>query len=83
MVENGGWHFSYILKKNEIVKKLKSFAHKEYNNSFFTNKKKIELKIKNNLDIYDRGYVFKKYNIFKLPEYIYKNKKKFNEYLIK
>ena len=82
VVENGGWHFSYILKTDEILKKVKGFAHKEYNNSFFADKKKIEQKIKDNQDIYDRGYIFRKYEDGKLPDYISKNKEKFNEYLI-
>ena len=82
VVDNGGWHFSFILKTNEIIKKIQSFAHKEYNKSFFTDKDKIEYKIKNNLDIFDRGYFYKKYDQKKLPKYIFENKNKFKEYLI-
>ena len=82
VVDDGGWHFSFIFKTNEIIKKIKSFAHKEWNNSFFTDKKKVEERINNNLDLFDRGYVYKKYDQNKLPKYIIENKEKFKEYLI-
>ena len=82
VVNNGGWHFSYILKTNEIIKKIKSFAHKEYNKNFFTDKKMVEQRINNNLDIFDRGYIYKKYDQNKLPKYILENKEKFKDYLI-
>ena len=82
VVDNGGWHFSYISKTDEIIKKIKSFAHKEYNKSFFTDKKRVEQRIKDNLDIFDRGYVYKKYDKKKLPKYILQNLEKFREYLI-
>ena len=31
IIENGGWHFSYIMTPEEISKKIKSFGHAEYN----------------------------------------------------
>ena len=37
----------------------------------------------NNLDLFDRGYVYKKYDQNKLPKYILENKEKFKEYLIR
>ena len=83
VVENGGWHFSYILKTDEILKKVKGFAIRNIIIVFLLIKKKIEQKIKDNQDIYDRGYIFRKYEDGKLPGlYKSKNKEKFNEYLI-
>ena len=36
IVENGGWHFSYLMDAQNIQNKLKSFAHAEFNNEFYT-----------------------------------------------
>eukprot|EP00938_MAST-03A_sp_MAST-3A-sp1_P000616 g616.t1 len=30
ILENAGWHFSYFMKVNEIVRKIQSFSHTEY-----------------------------------------------------
>ena len=30
ILENAGWHFSYFMKVNEIVRKIRSFSHTEY-----------------------------------------------------
>ena len=27
IIENGGWHFTYLMKPKEIVKKIESMAH--------------------------------------------------------
>ena len=31
----GGWHFSFIQTPDQILKKIKSFSHGEYNNQKF------------------------------------------------
>ena len=33
-----GWHFSYFMSIKEMLRKLESFAHAEYNSSEFKNK---------------------------------------------
>ena len=33
---NGGWHFNYLLNAEMISKKLKTFAHTEFNNEKYT-----------------------------------------------
>ena len=32
ILENGGWHFSFLKSPNDIVKKIKAYAHSEYKN---------------------------------------------------
>jgi hypothetical protein len=32
LIENGGWHFSYLGGPENIVLKLKSYSHQEFNN---------------------------------------------------
>lgn len=54
---NAGWHFSYFGGANRIRKKIKSFAHQEYNTSEYLDKNKIEKAIANNEDLYGRSTI--------------------------
>jgi beta-1,4-mannosyl-glycoprotein beta-1,4-N-acetylglucosaminyltransferase len=38
----GGWHFSYLGASQDIINKIKSFAHSEFDNEKFTNPEHIE-----------------------------------------
>tara|TARA_B110000914_G_C15396300_1_gene414943 strand:- start:121 stop:924 length:804 start_codon:yes stop_codon:yes gene_type:complete len=79
----GGWHFSYLQKPSDIVKKIKSFSHGEFNRNNFIDEKKIEEKIINNEDIFERGYKLKKIEIDKtFPNYILKNKLYLKDWII-
>jgi len=58
---NGGWHFSYLMNAKEIGSKLRRFEHEiahiknnQYDIDQLTNIKKIESKISNLQDPYDR-----------------------------
>ena len=53
-IEQGGWHLSYFGDANFIKNKLENFAHQEYNSDNFTNTSKIDYRIKNGLDLFDR-----------------------------
>jgi beta-1,4-mannosyl-glycoprotein beta-1,4-N-acetylglucosaminyltransferase len=53
-IEQGGWHLSYFGDSSFIKNKLENFAHQEYNSDNFTNTSKIDYKIKNGLDLFDR-----------------------------
>jgi hypothetical protein len=50
----GGWHLSYFGDKHFIRNKIQNFTHQEYNKEQFIDLDKIEEKIQNGLDIYDR-----------------------------
>ena len=52
-VQNGGWHFTYFFGIQNIVDKIKSFSHQEFNTDFYTNEKYIEECIKNGKYIFD------------------------------
>lgn len=54
LVHNGGWHLSYLGGLENIIKKIESFAHTEFNQDKFKRKDEIMLKIKSGKDIYDR-----------------------------
>ena len=83
IIKNGGWHFSYLQTPENISKKIKSFAHGEFNKPDFSNEKKIEEKINMGKDIFDRNISYRKVEIDStFPKYIIENKEKFKKWTI-
>lgn len=83
IINNGGWHFSYLLTPKEIQRKIKTFAHTEYNKKIYTDINTIKSKIKNKIDLFGRKTFFDKVELDKnFPEYIYKNRKKLKNWII-
>ncbi|MDC1092611.1 hypothetical protein OAS35_00730 [Pelagibacteraceae bacterium] len=79
---NGGWHFSFLQTPQQILKKIKSFSHGEFNNENI-NERIIEKKIINNEDIFGRGITLKKVEIdSNYPDYILNNKNDFLKWII-
>jgi beta-1,4-mannosyl-glycoprotein beta-1,4-N-acetylglucosaminyltransferase len=54
-IRNGGWHLSYFGDTMFIKNKINNFSHQEHNNDNFTNLSKIEERIKNGRDLFDRN----------------------------
>jgi beta-1,4-mannosyl-glycoprotein beta-1,4-N-acetylglucosaminyltransferase len=83
IINNGGWHFSYLLTPKEIQRKIKTFAHTEFNKRNYTDIKIIKNRIENKIDLFEREILFDKIKIDKtFPKYIYKNKDKFEEWIV-
>jgi len=81
-VINGGWHFSYLQTPEQILNKIKSFSHGEYNNENIS-EKYIQEKILRNEDVFGRGFKFKKIPIDSTyPKYIFQNKEIFSSWII-
>jgi beta-1,4-mannosyl-glycoprotein beta-1,4-N-acetylglucosaminyltransferase len=81
VVNNGGWHFSYLKSPENILVKLESFAHKEHNNNQTKNLKHIESSIERGENFFSNQR-FKKVEIDKsYPNYILKNLDKFNPWI--
>jgi hypothetical protein len=53
-IVNAGWHLSYFGDSSFIQNKIKNMAHQEFNNENFTNIDKINKRIENFCDIFDR-----------------------------
>lgn len=53
-ISNGGWHLSYFGDKYFIKNKIENFSHQELNNNNYTDVEKIEERVKNHKDLYDR-----------------------------
>ena len=80
---DGGWHFSFLQTPNEIAKKIKSYSHGEFNTKDNIDIEKINNKIKNNIDIFNRGYKLKKIEIDgTFPEYIFNNKISLKDWIV-
>ena len=75
--------FFFFTKSQDIAKKIKSYSHGEFNTSENINIEKINQKINDNLDIFNRGFKLKKINIDEtFPEYIIKNKDLLKDWII-
>ena len=83
ILKNGGWHFSSVKKPSEIITKMKSFAHSELVKDYMLNENYIIKKINNCEDIFERNIVIEKVELNNdFPDYLLKNKNKYNEFII-
>ena len=81
--KDGGWHFNNIMSPREISLKLKTFAHSEFSSDKFSSIENIKNKIKNKIDLFDRGHIYEAIKLNeKFPKYILQNLDKFNEFII-
>jgi beta-1,4-mannosyl-glycoprotein beta-1,4-N-acetylglucosaminyltransferase len=55
IVAKGGWHLSYFGDARFIQNKISNFSHQEFNNDNFTDLEKIEKRINNFGDLFDRA----------------------------
>ena len=71
----------YILLKT-FQKKIKSFAHGEFNNEKNIKVENIRHKIEKGLDVFERGYNLEKVELDNsFPDYIFNNQKKFKDWI--
>ena len=83
LINNGGWHFSFLKNSESIRNKIISYSHQEYNTDEFTNVEQIEQKIKKGEDLFRRNIIYKKVDIDKtFPNYINENKEKFKKWIM-
>ena len=92
IINNGGWHFSYIKTPKEIELKLRSYLHhREFDvnplsvdqiDQIIKNKQAIyDLKVDKTVNKIGSGNILKKYELNKLPEYIISNQNKFSDWI--
>ena len=83
MINNGGWHFSYLMSPNQIREKIMSFGHAEFNHSKFTDITKIEEKVNKNLDLFDREQIYEKVTFDNsFPLIIHQDQKNLSKWII-
>ncbi len=84
IINDGGWHFNYLLKPKEISKKFRSLAETSWDQEKYYNEKNIEEKIKQKRDLFNRGHVFEQVNIDNsFPQYIRVNQDKYSDWILK
>jgi len=92
IIENGGWHFSYLKSPEDIEKKLKSYLHHtEYElnpvglkniKEMIKNKKTIyNLKVDSRSNKFDGGNKLEKIDLNLLPNYILENKNELKDWI--
>ena len=83
LFNKAGWHFNNIMSPKEISIKLKTFAHSEFSSEKFTNEAVINSKIKDKIDLFERGHKYKRVELDNsFPEFIIRNKAKYNNWII-
>ena len=83
-IDNGGWHFSFLGNADFIASKIKSYVHNEYDKDEYTNLEKINLRIQNMIDPFDRKKTLIKVLIDETyPDYILKNQNKYKDLIVK
>ena len=81
--KKGGWHFSFLGGMDNIVLKIQSISHQEWNNEKYLNDK-IEHKIRMGLDLFDRKNIRLipiKISRKKHPQYIFDNQEKYSQFI--
>ena len=83
IINNGGWHFNYLLNPSKISKKFKSLAETSWDKEEFYNERNIKKKIDQKKDLFNRGH---KFDVVKVdesyPDYLKKNIDKYQEWII-
>ena len=83
LINDGGWHFSFLKNPESIKKKIISYSHQEYNTKEYTNVQSIENKILSGKDLFNRKIIYKKVEVDdSFPKYIVKNKKLFKDWIV-
>ena len=79
----GGWHFSFLQNPQDIALKIRSYSHGEFNTNQITNEENIKQKIKDNKDIFDRGFKLKQIKIDdSFPDYINENQNLLKDWIV-
>jgi beta-1,4-mannosyl-glycoprotein beta-1,4-N-acetylglucosaminyltransferase len=82
-IQNGGWHFTWIFSIENIIKKIESTAHQEFNREDHKDPARIVALIRSGRDV---NKPHARYKLQKLdqqfPTYLLENSNKFSQYII-
>jgi len=82
IIDNGGWHFSYLLDLEKISEKIQSFSHSEINIKENTELNNLQVKFNNFLHP-TNNYSLTKVNIdYSFPDYIVNNQEKLKNWIV-
>lgn len=82
LIENGGWHFSYLGGVEAIKEKIKAFSHDEYNSQEYLDDASILKAITEGADLFGREYHFKYVPLdSRFPVYLLKHKERYSRFI--
>ena len=82
LINDGGWHFSFLKDPSSIRNKIVSYSHQEYNKEEFTDINLIKQKITKGEDLFSRKIKYEKVEVDQsFPNYITENKEKFKKWM--
>jgi beta-1,4-mannosyl-glycoprotein beta-1,4-N-acetylglucosaminyltransferase len=83
-IKDGGWHFTWVFSIENIIKKIESTAHQEFNHEEHKNTDRIIAIIQSGRDI---NKPFARYELQavdnQFPTYLIKNQERFSAYLLR
>ena len=83
LFDNAGWHFNNIMDPLQISKKLKTFAHTEFNEDKFSSPEVIKSKINKRIDLFGRGHNYQIVNLDKsFPKYLLENYELYKDFIL-
>ena len=84
IIDNGGWHFSWVMTPERISEKMSTISHTVYDLPEFNNPEHIMKVIKNAEDIWgrDRKLIKQELTAQNFPEYLVNNKVSFRDFII-
>ncbi|WP_158554650.1 hypothetical protein [Methylovirgula sp. 4M-Z18] len=75
IIQAAGWHFSYLMDDEAIVRKIKAFSHQELNTPEILNKIDVKAIVKQRRDLFDReGFVWDILPVGDLPQWVQENR---------
>jgi beta-1,4-mannosyl-glycoprotein beta-1,4-N-acetylglucosaminyltransferase len=78
LIKDGGWHFTLVFSLENIIKKIESTAHQEFNKPEYKNPVKIKELIASGRDFHKPNSRYELQPIdSQFPEYLVQNKNRF------
>lgn len=81
IIVNAGWHFSDVMTPDEIVTKIGSICHTEYDTDYFKDADRVRKCIEANEDVYERAGVSFTIEPLEAPDYLMNNTEKYKEFI--
>jgi beta-1,4-mannosyl-glycoprotein beta-1,4-N-acetylglucosaminyltransferase len=84
LINDGGWHFTWMFSLENIIKKIQSTAHQEYNKPEYKDPEHIKTMIRSGRDFHKPYSRYALQNIDgQFPEYLRGNQEIFSEFILK
>lgn len=81
ILSEAGWHFSYLVKPEDIPKKLESFAHAEFDTDYFKDVDRLKELVEVGQDILHRGYMKFSTESLDAPLCVMENREKYGDFI--